>query len=106
MKLAEFKKLPVGFIDPQVICANTIGFRRSDSVEAVARILQMNQAREVLMAVYHTGNHYLLLVISLKCETVWYLDSARPPIPDGTLRPGERDYTEIKGVLDEYISNI
>lgn len=59
-----------------------------------------NSTAEYLMMCAHIigEDHWVLLVISLKWNVVWYLDSLRPSRKDNSL--GARDYSKMIKLLD------
>jgi hypothetical protein len=56
--------------------------------------------KEMLVVPFNTGNHWVILSISIKYDHVWYCDSLRltDPITGDRLT---RDWTDIMTVLNE-----
>ena len=96
------RQLGVAFIDPQQFSASVINSDPAHVESTNTKVLGSSPG--CVLAVHHTGNYYLLVVICPKWEIVWYLDSVRPLSDNGTL--GQRDYTSIKVVIDSYISEL
>jgi hypothetical protein len=55
---------------------------------------------EMLIVPYNTGNHWVLLIISMRHDQVWYCDSNIPTDP-ATGKRGTHDYNEVMAVLNE-----
>ena len=96
------RQLGIAFIDPQYFSARVINSDPQHVQSAISTVLSSSPG--CVLAAQHAGSHYFLVVICLKWEIVWYLDSARPLNNYGRL--GQQDYTSIKAVIDRYISEL
>ena len=92
-------QLGVAFIDPEKFTASMIEQNPDHVKSYISEVLKTSTG--CVLAAYHTGSHYFLVVICLKWKIVWYLDSLRPVQDDGNL--GQRHYTNVKAVIDRYI---
>lgn len=71
--MAHEKKLNVGFLDPQSFSATMFV---SDSSYATAAISQAMK-HDFVVGAHNTGGHWILVVIAMDLELVWYIDSAK-----------------------------
>ena len=98
MKETKKNKEPIAFLDLEATTISIIQLYPDYDVYHVARAMQQYSKMQYLMGVHNTDGHWILLVICLKWNLVWYLDSLRPVGRKGKL--GEHDYNAVKGLLD------
>jgi len=79
----------------------TIGHDRTHVVSQLVKAMSHFSDRDCVACPYNPRNHWMLIVFSVKTNQVFYLDSFKPPREDGTL--GVHDFSEVKGLLDEYV---
>jgi hypothetical protein len=91
----------VGILDPGLMARGTIDFDHKGTVAGVVKGMNRYSEREMLCT-YNPGNHWILIVLSVKRNEVFYLDSLQPRNLNGTL--GARDFSEVRKILDEYSS--
>jgi Ulp1 family protease len=58
--------------------------------------------KEMLIVPYNTGSHWVLLIISMRHNQVWYCDS-NIPTDLATGKRGTRDYSKVMAILNEYV---
>ncbi|KAI5337093.1 hypothetical protein L3X38_016362 [Prunus dulcis] len=63
----------VGFIDPATVSANSGTI--ADRSRLVAARLQKTDGEQIFMMPYNPGRHWILLIVRVKRETVYFLDS-------------------------------
>ncbi|CAN6210167.1 unnamed protein product [Urochloa humidicola] len=73
MELAEEKKVNVGFLDPLVFTA-TILANQSSLLRAM---ICSAMKHDFVLGAYNTGGHWILVIIAMNWNVVFYLDSAK-----------------------------
>jgi hypothetical protein len=77
---------------------------QTEKVEVVKYLVRAmryyKDKREMLIISYNTGSHWVLLIILMRHDQVWYYDSNMPTDP-ATDKQGTRDYSEVMAVLKE-----
>lgn len=102
IKVAQSDKKPIGFLDPNPMTTTQLR-GGSQSKEDVAVYMKRafyhfhTSKKEYVMFPFNTvsslkSSHWILVVVGLKSNTVWYLDS---------LSHVKRDYSELISVIDE-----
>ncbi|CAL9011733.1 unnamed protein product [Prunus brigantina] len=89
----------VGFIDPAAISANAGSL--TDRSRLVAGRLQKTDGEQIFMMPYNPGRHWVLLIVRVKRETVYFLD----PLP-GNRVVDEEAKNIMNSALKIYNSNI
>ena len=92
------KKEPIRFLHSEAISISVIKVHDDYVVDYVARIMQYYSKMDYLLGAHNTGDNWILLIICLKWNLVWYLDSSRPVGRKG--KPRECGYSIVKGLLD------
>jgi ABC-type bacteriocin/lantibiotic exporter with double-glycine peptidase domain len=89
------------YLDPQISTRTNLltASSRKDVVGYFVKAMRHYSDKEILVILFNTGNHWVILAISTKYHQVWYCDCARPTdsITDKQLT---RDWTDIMAVLD------
>ncbi|KAG2588431.1 hypothetical protein PVAP13_5NG343381 [Panicum virgatum] len=70
-KKAEEMHYNVGFLDLQVLSATMIQFQTKIVTETIRKAME----HDFVVGAYNTGGHYVLVIIAMKWDVVWYLDS-------------------------------
>ncbi|CAL2228644.1 unnamed protein product [Prunus armeniaca] len=89
----------VGFIDPAQVSANAGSL--TDRSRIVASRLQKTDGEQIFMMPYNPGRHWVLLIVSAKRETVYFLD----PLP-GNRVVDEEGKNIVNSALKIYNSHI
>jgi hypothetical protein len=89
------------YLDPQMMTMTVIQTEKVEVVKYLVRaICYYKDKKEMLIVSYNTGSHWVLLIISMRHNQVWYHDSNMPTDP-ATGKQGTRDYSEVMAVLNE-----
>ena len=77
MQLAAEMQCSVGFVDPQVFSSTMIQWQPREVEEALVKAMR----NDYVIGAYNTGGHWVTVIIAMKFNVVWYLDSAQlvPP---------------------------
>ncbi|CAN6341894.1 unnamed protein product [Urochloa humidicola] len=70
---AEQKGLSVGFLDPMLFSFTGVQHSTIDLQHA----LQREMKNDFVVGAYNTGAHWILVIIAMQWNIVWYLDSAQ-----------------------------
>ncbi|CAL2256472.1 unnamed protein product [Prunus armeniaca] len=89
----------VGFIDPAQVSANAGSL--TDRSRIVASRLQKTDGEQIFMMPYNPGRHWVLLIVRVKRETVYFLD----PLP-GNRVVDEEGKNIVNSALKIYNSHI
>ena len=73
MQLSAEMQFNVGFVDPQVFSATMI----SSQPKTVQYEIMKSIKNDYVMGAYNIGGHWVLVIISMKYNFVWYLDSSK-----------------------------
>jgi hypothetical protein len=88
------------YLDPQMMMTTVIQTEKAEVVKYLVRSMRYyKDKKEMLIALYNTGSHCVLLTISMRYNQVWYCDSNRPT-DLATGKRGTRDYSEVMTVLN------
>ena len=63
----------VGVLDPQVFSATMLQFQAKVVTQAITKAMK----HDFVVGAYNTGGHWVLVIIVMKRDVVWYLDSAK-----------------------------
>ncbi|KAL6650311.1 hypothetical protein ACP70R_009236 [Stipagrostis hirtigluma subsp. patula] len=104
IKQSKMDKLPVGFLDPSAMSTSQLNASGSDVFEYLVKALShfIATKKHYVMFAYNTiskegSSHWVLVVIVLPLNQVWYLDS---------LRHVKRDYTNLGKVIDQAFAKV
>ena len=73
MKQAEEMHCSVGFLDPQIFSTTIVQFKSKDVIAAIKKAMK----HDYVVGAYNTGSHWALVIIAMKWNVVWYLDSSK-----------------------------
>ena len=73
MKQAEEMPCNVGFLDPQIFSATLVQYKSKDVITVIKRAMN----HDYVVGAYNTGSHWVLVIIAMKWNVFWYLDSAK-----------------------------
>jgi hypothetical protein len=91
----------LAYLDPQMMTMTVIQTEKAKVVKYLVQAMHYyKEKKEMLIILYNTGSHWVLLKISMRHNQVWYCDSNRPTDP-ATGKRGTRDYSEVMAVLNE-----
>jgi hypothetical protein len=89
------------YLDPQMMTMTVIQTEKTKVVKyLVWAMLYYKDKKEMLIVSYNTSIHWVLLIISMRHNQVWYCDSNRPTDP-ATGKRGTHDYSVVMAVLNE-----
>ena len=77
-----------------------IDTQRAFVVEQVLKAMAWMADKDLVMCPYNPKNHWVLVILSVKNNKVWYLDSAIPKDPE-THELHKRDFGEVIAILNE-----
>ncbi|KAG2556910.1 hypothetical protein PVAP13_8NG211901 [Panicum virgatum] len=63
----------VGFLDPQIFSTTIVQFKSKDVIAAIKKAMK----HDYVVGAYNTGSHWALVIIAMKWNVVWYLDSSK-----------------------------
>ena len=73
MKQAEEMHCNVGILDPHIFSATIVQFKTKDVTEAIKKAMK----HDFMVGAYNIGSHRILVIIAIKWNVVWYLDSSK-----------------------------
>ena len=73
MQQAEEMHRNVAFLDPQIFSATMVQFKSNYVIEAIKKAMK----HDFVVGAYNTGRLQVLVIISMKWNVVWYLDSSK-----------------------------
>jgi hypothetical protein len=76
--LHEIVKESPTYLDPQIVTRTNIDTNRPEVVAYFPKAMRHYRDKEMLVILFNTGNHWIILSISIKYDQVWYSDSSRP----------------------------
>jgi hypothetical protein len=89
------------YLDPQMMTTTVIQREKVEVMKYLMRAMRYcKDKKEMLIIPYNTCSHWVLLIISMRHNQVWYCDSNRPTNP-ATSKRGTSDYSEAMAVLNE-----
>ena len=78
------RKGGIRILDAGLLTKGQLDNARKEAVDTVVRAMNRFSDSQILCA-YNPGNHWILVVFSVKRNEVFYLDSLRPEKKDDTL---------------------
>ena len=60
-------------LDPQVFLSTMVQFKTNNVTEAITKALK----HDFVVGAYNTGSHWVLVIIAMQQNVVWYLDSSK-----------------------------
>jgi hypothetical protein len=95
------EKNSLAYLDLQMMTMNVIQIEKAEVMKYLVRTMRYyKDKKEMLIIPYNTGSHWVLLIISMRHDQVWYYDSNRSADPT-TGKRGTRDYSEVMAILNE-----
>jgi hypothetical protein len=89
------------YLDPQMMMMTVIQIEKAEVMKYLVRAMcYYKDKKKILIVLYNMGSHWVLLIILMRHDQVWYCDSNRPIDPT-TSKRGTRDYSEIMVALNE-----
>ena len=73
MQQAEEMHRNVAFLDPQIFLATVVQFKSNYVIEAIKKAMK----HDFMVGAYNIGSHRILVIIAIKWNVVWYLDSSK-----------------------------
>jgi hypothetical protein len=84
-----------------MMTTTVIQTEKAEVVKYLVRAMRYyKDKKEMLIIPYNTGSHWVLLIILMRHNLVWYCDS-NMPTDLATGKRGTRDYNEVMAVLNE-----
>jgi hypothetical protein len=84
-----------------MMMTTVIQTKKAEVVKYLVRAMRYyKDKKEMLIIMYNTDSHWVLLTISMRHDQVWYCDSNRLTDP-ATSKRETRDYSEVMTVLNE-----
>ena len=72
----------LSYLDSQMMTTTVIQTEKVEVVKYLVRTMRYyKDKKEMLIVPYNTGSHWVLLIISMRHDQVWYCDSNRPTDP-------------------------
>jgi hypothetical protein len=94
-------KYSPSYLDLQMMTTTVIQIEKAEVVKYLVRIMHYyKDKKEVLIIPYNTISYWVLRIISMRHNQVWYCDSNRPT-DLSTGKRGIHDYSEVMAVLNE-----
>jgi hypothetical protein len=89
------------YLDAQMMTTTVIQREKVEVMKYLVRAMRYyKDKKEMLIIPYNTCSHWVLLIISMRHNQVWYCDS-NMPTNLATGKRGTRDYSEAMAVLNE-----
>ena len=69
---AQEKDYNIGFLDPILFSITAVQFQTKTVEAAIVKAMK----HDYVVGAYNTGGHWVLVIIAMQWNVVWYLDSA------------------------------
>jgi hypothetical protein len=88
------------YLDLQMMTTAAIQTEKAEVVKYLVQAMHYyKNKKEMLIILYNTGSHWVLLIISMRHNQVWYCNSNRLTDP-ATGKRGTHDYSEVMAILN------